>query len=417
MKKLSFFIGVLFLCLFLSPNQIFKEESVVINVEVPVRVFDGGKFVDNLSLDDFEVFEDGEPQKIVAVYQVNKKAITRKEEKKKFKPETSRNFYLFFQITEYSPRIEEALDYFVQSVLTPGDSLVVVTPMKTYSMQKDAFEVKSKEEIVSQLKELLRKDAFMGSAEYRASLDDLKELTGALASVLASQAGVNRGANQINDISSTGYEALGDGDDVIDILFQMYSSVLEKLEQTRYVDQYKLLDFAKFLKEKEGQKYVFLFYQREFTPQIDSRILDQTLGARQDKQYITLRIADLVDMYNRDISIDIDKVKQTYADSSASIHFMYFTKPAEHLPGLQFIEHSEDIYASFREMAKATGGTTESSANPGFLFKKAVESSESYYLLYYSPNKYLRDGKFKKITVRIKGKKYRITHRAGYFAN
>jgi VWFA-related protein len=420
MKKLSFFFGVLFLCLFLFPQEIFKEQSMVINVEVPVRVFDGGKFVDSLSIDDFEVFEDGELQKIVAVYQVSKKTITRKEEKKKFKPETSRNFYLFFQITEYSPRIEEALDYFIQNVLTPGDNLIVVTPMKSYSMQKNALEVKAKEEIVNQLKGLLRKDAMMGSAEYRAALDDLKELTVALASVLASEEGVNSVANLIGDIGSTAYKAFGDNvrdvDDAIDILFQLYPSVLEKLEQTRHVDQYKLLEFARFLKYKEGQKYVFLFYQREFTPQIDSRLLNQTLGVRQDMQNVTLRIAELVDMYKREVSIDIDKVKQTYADSSASIHFMFFTKPARYLPGIQFIEHSEDIYASFKEMAKATGGTTESSSNPGFLFKKAVESSESYYLLYYSPRKYLSDGKFKKITVRVKGKNYRITHRAGYFA-
>jgi VWFA-related protein len=413
MKKLFFLFGTLSLSLVLFPQQIFIEDSIVINVEVPVRVFDGGKFVDKLGIDDFEVLEDGEPQKIVAVYEINKKTITRKEEKKEFKPETSRYFYLFFQITEYSPRIEEALDYFIQNVLTPGDNLVVVTPMKTYSMRDDALKVKSKVEIVSQLKELLRKDAFMGSAEYRSALDDLKELTQAIASALDS-GGLK---NKISDVSSTGYEGFGEDDDAIDVLFQMYTSVLEKLEQTRYVDQYRLLEFARFLKEREGQKSVFLFYQREFTPQIDSRILDQTLGFRQDKQYITHRIANLVDMYKRDISIDIDKVKQTYADSSASIHFMFFTKPAEHLPGIQFVEHSEDVYASFREMAKATGGTTESSYNPGFLFKRAVESSESYYLLYYSPTKYLSDGKFKKITVNVKGKKYRVTHRAGYFAN
>lgn len=420
MKKLSFFFGVLFLCLFLFPQEIFKEQSIVINIEVPVRVFDGGNFVANLSLDDFEVFEDGELQKIIAVYEVNKKTITRKEEKKKFKPETSRNFYLFFQITEYSPRIEEALDYFIQNVLTPGDNLIVVTPMKSYSMHKNALEVRSKEEIVNQLKGLLRKDALMGSAEYRAALDDLKGLTGALAAVLSSEAGETSGINLIGDINSTGYEGFGearDADDAIDILFQLYPSVLEKLEQTRHVDQYKLLEFAQFLKYEEGQKYVFLFYQREFIPQIDSRILNQTLGVRQDKQNVTQRIAELVDLYKREVSIDIDKVKQTYADSSASIHFMFFTKPARHLPGIQFVEHSEDIYASFKEMAKATGGTTESSSNPGFLFKKAVESSESYYLLYYSPKKYLSDGKFKKITVKVKGENFRVIHRAGYIAD
>jgi hypothetical protein len=48
---------------------------------------------------------------------------------------------------------------------------------------------------------------------------------------------------------------------------------------------------------------------------------------------------------------------------------------------------------------------------------KAVQDSENYYLLYYSPKNYTADGKFKKITVKVKGQNYRITHRSGYIAD
>lgn len=47
----------------------------------------------------------------------------------------------------------------------------------------------------------------------------------------------------------------------------------------------------------------------------------------------------------------------------------------------------------------------------------AALASENYYLLYYTPMNYKSDGKFKKIKVRIKGKKYKVTHRAGYIAD
>ncbi len=80
-------------------------------------------------------------------------------------------------------------------------------------------------------------------------------------------------------------------------------------------------------------------------------------------------------------------------------------------------ERSEDVYLAFKQMAQATGGVTETSANPAYAFKRAVEAFENYYLLYYSPKDYTRDGEFKKIKVRVKGKKFKITHRAGYFAN
>ena len=55
----------------------------------------------------------------------------RKEERQTFKPETSRSFYLFFEVVEYSPKLNKAIDYFFQNVLDPSDDLVIVTPMDT----------------------------------------------------------------------------------------------------------------------------------------------------------------------------------------------------------------------------------------------------------------------------------------------
>jgi hypothetical protein len=81
------------------------------------------------------------------------------------------------------------------------------------------------------------------------------------------------------------------------------------------------------------------------------------------------------------------------------------------------IEHSEDIFGAFNEIGQATGGITTSSASPEFLFRKAGEATENYYLLYYTPKNYWADGKFHQIEVKVKGKNYRVTHRVGYFAD
>jgi len=80
-------------------------------------------------------------------------------------------------------------------------------------------------------------------------------------------------------------------------------------------------------------------------------------------------------------------------------------------------EHSEDIFAPFLEMSQATGGVAASSSNPAFAMKKAADASENYYLLYYAPSDVQADGKFREIKVSVKGKNYRVSHRAGYFAN
>ncbi|MGD2295637.1 MAG: hypothetical protein PVF22_07350, partial [Candidatus Aminicenantes bacterium] len=111
MKKILI-IGALAFCLTLFAQEI-THETMVVNIEVPVRVLKSGHFIDNLTIGDFEVFEDGIPQRVEAVYLIKKKNIERREEKTRFLPETSRNFYLFFEITEYTGKVGDAVDYFI----------------------------------------------------------------------------------------------------------------------------------------------------------------------------------------------------------------------------------------------------------------------------------------------------------------
>lgn len=414
MRKYILLSGIFILSFGLLAQEI-SHQTLVINVEVPVRVFRGSIFIDNLTIDDFEVYEDGKLQRLEAVYLIRKQNIERKEEKRKFNPDTARTFYLFFEITEYSPRIDDALHYFMQNVLLPEDNLVIVTPMKSYEMNPQALKLKSNDEIVKELRSLLRRDAMLGSSEYRSALSDLTKLTKAFSAVFQS-AGEEMRLNQ--DVSSEFAEAYSeDPTSLLEMLIDNYRNVIQRLGELRYVDQSKLLDFAGTLKDKEGQKYVFLFYEREYVPQIEPSLLMKIESEFQSSQYLTQNLAELFSFFRREITFDIDWVKQAYADSSASIHFMFFTQPAQHVPGIRFEEHSEDVYSAFREMAVATGGITESSANPFMLFKNAVESSENYYILYYTPLRYRKDGQFKNIQVKVKNADYRVTYRAGYFAN
>ena len=76
MKKYTIIFAVLVLGLVIIAQEI-QQEAVAINIEVPVRVYKGNNFVDNLTIDDFEVFEEGIPQKIEAVYLIKEEAIKR----------------------------------------------------------------------------------------------------------------------------------------------------------------------------------------------------------------------------------------------------------------------------------------------------------------------------------------------------
>lgn len=417
MKKMLFFVFVSFLSLPLFSQQIFKEESLVINVEIPVRVFKDGKFIDNLTINDFQVYEDGILQKTEAVYLVKKRSIERSEENKRFLPQTKRNFFLFFEISEYTAKLGEAIEYFAQNIIFPGDSLFVITPMKMYKLKEKSSSFENRELLVNQFKNILRKDASTGNSEYRNTINELGGLARSLSKAIETQ-NLDRGergevvGKELDSFDSGHYESLE-----IDEQLVLYANFLNKLEILRTVEQMKLLDFAKFLKYKEGQKHVFLFYQREYIPQIEPRLLNQFLGLYESRPDIAQIIAGLFDFYNRETSFDVDSVKQAYADASVSIHFLILAKVPPPVFGVRMQEHSEDISSAFKKMAEATGGFIDSSSNPATSFRRALEASENYYLIYYSPKDYTGDNKFKEIKVKVNDKSCKVIHRLGYFAN
>jgi hypothetical protein len=96
---------------------------------------------------------------------------------------------------------------------------------------------------------------------------------------------------------------------------------------------------------------------------------------------------------------------------------MDFNPAAEGKEKVDWQDGTVDFFNAFKEIATATGGITESSANVNSSLKKAAKASENYYLLYYTPKDFVADGEFKKIEVKVKGKKYKVTHRGGYIAD
>jgi len=377
-------ISILLLLCFFSFAQELQHEAVAVNIEVPVRVFTKGKFVEDLGLDDFEVYEDGVLQKIEALYLVKKTVIEREETeldqkttRRTFLPEVSRTFVLVFEMTDYFPQIEEALVYFFDNVFLPDDSLYVVSPKKTYSFKKEALNKVPKDVIVDQLKNKLKKEIVLAASELKSMIRDLEWYS----TLLKEQQG---------DVSAA----------------MAAKTVLQRIKDYRYFDGKKLMDFRETLKNIRGQKYVFLFYQKNIIP------VPSNIG----------------DVERPHISFSVDRVKKAFSDALITINFIFVTKTdLYNIDGyrmnpsaageLQMIDHSEEIFGAFREMADATGGISDSSADVAISFEKAAVSSENYYLLYYRPKAYTSDGKFKSIKVKIKGKNYTVTHRAGYMAD
>ncbi|MBN2245610.1 MAG: hypothetical protein JW755_07170 [Candidatus Aminicenantes bacterium] len=397
-------IIILFLTTPIIAQQSFIEQTFVINIEVPVRVFQGDRFIDNLTIEDFEVWEDGIRQKVEAVYLIKKKSIERSDEKKKFHPETSRCFHLFFEVSEYSPKLQEALDYFMQMVFTQGDQLVIVTPLKTYKLKAEALNKLTRDDIQKELQELLRRDAISGDNEYRNTLIELQELARNITADVQRKKGLQPDISGSREIP---YEPA--------IWLNHYAGLMARLQTLRKADELKLLDLAEYLKTQLMQNYVFIFYERKFIPQLAPLLLEEYVSLFEQESYLQQALMDILDYNKKESMLDYQRISRAFADTSTAIHFMHITRAQPNIEGLRLEEHSADTYNILREIAHATGGFSESSANPDYLFKHALDSSENYYLLYYSPKNPKGDGSFKKIDVRIKEKPYQVLHRLGYY--
>jgi VWFA-related protein len=390
-------------------SQETTQSAQVVNVEVPVRVLHGDQFIDNLTLQDFEIFENGIPQKIEALYLIKNGAIAKREESQSFQPKISRTFYLLFQMLEYDPKLEEALKYLFSSVLLPGDSMTVVTPMKPYNLSSRALAERPKQSLAEELQHLLRKDIQTGGGYYREMIKDLRRLVKSISRM--GGAPNPTGAETDMEIDSTA-DAFS-----LEYLLPRYKSTLQKMEDERLIDEGKLINFAGNLKKMPGQKIVVLFYQREMRPEISQALLNQMMSLYQDSPNILSDLMDLFQFYKRDIKVNIERIRQAFADASLDFHFIFMDKEAQYLFGINFREQSEDVFNTFSEAAKASGGIVDNSSNPSSAFKKAMDSSNSYYLLYYAPANYVKDGRFKDIRVKTKDSGFSVAHRSGYFAN
>jgi VWFA-related protein len=401
----------------LRPQDI-QHTTGVVNVEVPVRVFDGDRFVDNLALSDFEIFEDGRPQKIIAFYFVQRTNVQKEEAPALLEappvaaqpasghpsPRTARTIVLQFEVLEPMPKIDQAMDYFFNEVVQADDSVTIVTPRGSYHIKPETLAGSPRPEIAKQFKGQLRSDILAGAADYRRMLGTLR------------------------DIASMPLDT--------DQKLERTGEIVRQLRDRLGINRRSLRRLAQGLKKLEGQKYVFLFYQRELVPLPSvGNFGDESL----DTAEASLSDASDADAY-RTSEVTPKQIKQIFSDASITANLIYLTQShvawvstaagsdveqqvaggsaqGANLGGTRLKDMSASIFSSLGEVAKATGGITESSTNPFVSFRKAVTATENYYLLYYIPADYRADGKFREITVKVKGKGYRVSNRAGYFAN
>ncbi|HEY7411528.1 MAG TPA: VWA domain-containing protein [Vicinamibacteria bacterium] len=128
---------------------------------------------------------------------------------------------------------------------------------------------------------------------------------------------------------------------------------------------------------------------------------------------------------------EFKKVVQTSRRSNVALYFLD-TRGLGGLPSYMSAQFgpaidNQDIGAAFMENLEASEGAESLAADTGgFSVKntndlakgvqRIAEESRSYYLLGYNPANQARDGRFRKIQVKVAGKDLRVRYRKGYYA-
>jgi len=371
-------------------------------MSLAVRVFDGGRFVSDLTLKDFEVLEGGMTVSPEALYLVRKDRIERQEGGAEAPPDVSRTILLLFQLQEYHSKIPEALDFLFREELVPGDTLEIQTPMRNYRLTSEALATRPRAELAKELTEIVKKDIIRGGMAYNSVLRHLR-----------------RFVLQIGGVGQTGLgDTEGEFDDGLSLehLLTQYAENLEKMEALRAVDGQKLIGFARTMKAAPGRTSVFYVYQREFRPEINSQKLDFLVIENQDRPDIQASVQSLFQMYHRAIYLDPRKIREAFADSGMSFHFLFMNRSPERISGIVMREQSEDIFKALTSAAEATGGDSNTSQNPAASLKSTMKAAEAYYLLTYSPATAAAPGTFIDLAVKVKGRDVKVLHRSGYLA-
>jgi len=377
--------------------------SSITVVTVPVFVTDrAGKAVAGLTAEDFQVFDDGKPMRLVGVREFDAAAPPPPEAAGS--PAAHRQFLLLFDLSFSGinglVRSQKAALEFVTHRLEPGDLAAVATFSANHGVRllvgftSDRF----------QLRRALRT---LGVLQLDAHADplglafDLRDLGSSIADTLPEERG----------------DAVSESVRAIQIRYERAQEAVYRQRILALLDGMRQLALA--LDVMQGRKQV-IYFSNGF----DATALEGQGGAQQMKDSDSISRGRLweVSSENRfgdtQIRQEMAQMLQAFSSSDSLVH-------AVDLAGLsargdvrqQTAEPTmRSGLASLSEMARLSGGRLFRNTNdPGEALTEIAEMSRHYYLLAFEPQQARGSGKFHKLKIQVRGKDRDLSHRSGYF--
>jgi hypothetical protein len=395
-------------------EEILQETVRVVNVEVPVRVHYRGKPVDNLTKNDFKLFEKGKQQDIHG-FILKRKKINVQELKlnaEQVMTRKQRFFVLVFRFTHYNDDIKKGLDYIFDTILTDTDQLLVFANDRSayFEFLNDKPSVKTK--VAKILHDVSRK------ARTRL-LMHLKKV----------EREVEKHKFELKLINAERGS--------MDLHFMIYNYLEKFLNIWRnYKKKYlipdinKYYNFAQFLKKIKKEKWVIDFYQFEVFPDIlinseSMRRIRRLIGAWQasdNPELITFsrlifrRLTEIEMELSVAKDFPSDEVAKIFHNVDTTFHSVFMkTTFSTLLQDAEYREVASELENSLRAITKRTGGKLVVSNKLDKALDRISKVEDIYYILTYAP---ANPDKVGRIKVKLKNPKYKLIYspnlRTGY---
>ncbi len=375
-----------------SQDKEIREDMVVINVEVPVRVMHKGKPVDNLKKSDFRLFENGKELSINGFHIVRKKISSQSieidsERKQFYEP---RLFVLAFSVTNFNRFYEKGVRYFFDNVLRERDKLLIFVNNATFTYN----DLKDKGKILEDIILALNKEGKIARKNIRlVSMRVDSEVRNLIAKLKSPS---KRGATAVLQ------------SEVLSFFMQYHSSWKMYKRSYLTLDIYTLYNFAAFLKRITLEKWVISFYQYERFPVINfnssgGRIIRQYMGAE------SVRIeGDVSREFNAGQTFPYEEISKMYYNLGATFNLVVIpTRIETDSEATKTVTLSTAAEITLREIAKRTGGSVSFSTDLSKSLEKIIEKEDISYILTYAPEDSSRRGKLK---IKLKGMSYKLLY-------
>jgi len=353
------------------------QAVTVTSVEIPVRVLHKGDPVKGLAKADFEVYENGVRQEITG-FEVVSRRITPEAAVPAGGlaiPAEPKLFVLIFHIFDYGDAVEEGIDYFFQSVYSPGDRLMVLAEDRLLSVEPDDNLAKFSKRV---------KDTLKAFKSY------------STASVVRAYTDLDHEGEKLHQyLQGQGYASWHP---MVSRFYDEYQRVWNDYKRKFFtLDMTLYRSLLQRIRTLPGDKWVLLFEQRQMFPRLRRQgpleveirtILDSQTDPGQQALARQIQTMQLALQKSMDIvkGFPSDALRELFLQAGVTFHHIMM-KSGRTLVSQDFelTDVGEDYEDCYRRISVATGGTSVFSNKVAEAIQAASVREDYHYLLAYAP--------------------------------